>query len=182
MNRALALEASGDKAGALGAYAAAVEAMPDKLELVYAYAELLAGAGKTDEAKAQLKKVVTSQDPKLLAAAANLYGKLQSLRRVRGGAWTRPSKSSRVPPLLVRRGVCRHGLKDDAGAKKDYEAAIAADDKFAPAHFYLGQHLKAAGKKKEAIAELKKAAELGGDQGVGAAAKKALEELGVKQK
>ncbi|MCA9591664.1 MAG: tetratricopeptide repeat protein [Myxococcales bacterium] len=179
MNRALALEAGGDKAAALDAYKKAVDAKPDKLDLRYAYAELLAGAGKSEEAQAELEKVTASDDPKVLAAAANLYGKLGVFAKC-VGALDKAIEKQSAPALLVRRGVCRHGLKDDAGAKKDYEAAIASDDKFAPAHFYLGQHLKAAGKKKEAIAELKKAAELGGDQGVGAAAKKALAELGVK--
>lgn len=174
MNHALALEAAGDAAGALAAYGAAVKASPDNVELRYAHAELLAGAGKKDEALAELRKVVTGADPKLLAAAANLFGKLKAFADCVSAIDKAVQKQS-APDLLTRRGVCRHEMKDEAGAKADYEAALKADAKFAPAHYYLGMHYKAAGKKKEAKAALQKAVELGGDQGVGAAAKKALE-------
>jgi len=181
MNRALALEATGDAAGALGAYGDAVKAQPDNLELRYAHAELLAGAGKKDEALAELRKVAASDDVKLLAAAANVFGKLQAFGDC-VSTLDKAVKKKGAPELFTRRGVCRHEMKDDAGAKGDFEAALKLDPKFAPAHYYLGMHYKAAGKAKEAKAELGKAVELGGDQGVGAAAKKALEELGSKQK
>ena len=176
MNRALAFEASGKAAEAVSAYGAAVAAAPDKLELRYAYAELLAQAGQRDQAVAQLARVKEASDVRLLAAAGNLFGKLKAFPEC-VAALDKAIAVKAAPGLHVRRGVCRHELKDDAGAKKDYDAAVALDAKFAPAHYYLGQHLKAAGKKKEAKAAFKKAAELGGDKGVGAAAKKALEQL-----
>jgi tetratricopeptide (TPR) repeat protein len=62
------------------------------------------------------------------------------------------------PELRVRRGVCRHELKDEAGAKSDYEAALKLDPKFPPAHYYLGESLLDAGKKSEGIKELDAAA------------------------
>jgi Flp pilus assembly protein TadD len=185
MNRALALEIVGDKDGALAAYGAAAAAQPDNLELAYAYAELLAGAGKQQPALAQLKKVTVSDDPQVLAAAANVFGQLGAYGECVAAldkAIAKVGKTKPAATLHVRRGVCRHELKDEAGAKSDYDAALALDPDFAPAHYYLGMHLRAAGKKKEAIAAFQKAAKLGGDQGVGPGAKKALEELGVKSK
>jgi Tfp pilus assembly protein PilF len=179
MNRALALEASGDAAGALDAYGKAVAAQPDNLELRYAHAELLAGAGKKDEALAELRKVAASDDVKLLAAAANVFGKLQAFGDC-VSALDKAVRKKGAPELFTRRGVCRHEMKDDAGAKGDFEAALKLDPKFAPAHYYLGMHYKALGKAKEAKTELQKAVELGGNEGVGAAAKKALDELGKK--
>ncbi len=176
MNRALALEATGDKAGAVDAYAAAVKAQPDNLEARYAYAELLSDAGKNDQAVSELKKLVNADDPKLLEAAANLFGKLNDYADC-VGILDKAIQKKPAPDLHTRRGVCRHGMKDDAGAKSDFEAALKLDPNFAPAHYYLGMHYKAAGKTKEAEAELEQAVKSGGDHGVGAAAKKALDEL-----
>ena len=176
MNRALALEAAGDTKGALAAYGEAVKAQPDNLELRYAHAELLAGAGKKDEALAELRKLTLGADVKLLAAAANVFGKLQAF----GDCVSALDKAIQKQPaaeLHTRRGVCRHEMKDDPGAKNDFEAAIKADPKFAAAHYYLGMHHKAAGNTKDAKASLGKAAELAGNEGVGPRAKKALEEL-----
>jgi Flp pilus assembly protein TadD len=176
MNHALALEAVGDKARAVKAYAAAVKAQPDNLAARYAYAELLADAGKRDQALGELKKLGAIDDPKLLEAAANLFGKLQSFADC-VGLLDKAIARQATPDLHTRRALCRHEMKDDAGAQKDFEAAVKIDPKFAPAHYYLGMSLKAAGKIKEAKAELEQASTLGGDQGVGQAAKKALEEL-----
>jgi tetratricopeptide (TPR) repeat protein len=177
-NRALALEALGKKDQALTAYAAAVEAKADDAMLRYAYAELLAGAGKESDAVAQLKKLGTPTDPQLLAAVATLFGKLHAYADC-VAALDKAIKEAPSADAYTRRGVCRHGMKDDAGAKQDYEAAIAADAKFAPAHFYLGQHLKTSDKKR-ACAELAQAVELGGNVGVGQAAKKERAELKCK--
>jgi Tfp pilus assembly protein PilF len=177
-NRALALEALGKNDEALSAYAAAVEAKADDPMLRYAYAELLAGANKSSEAVAQLKQLGMPSDPKLLAAVATLFGKLQAYADC-VAVLDKAIKDAATADAYTRRGVCRHGMKDDAGAKQDYEAAIAADAKFAPAHFYLGQHLKTSDKKR-ACAELAKAAELAGGAGVGQAAKKERAELKCK--
>jgi Flp pilus assembly protein TadD len=176
MNHALALEATGDKAGALNAYAVAVKYQPKNLELHYAFAENLADAGKDKEATAVLKKVAGSSDMKLLLATANLFGKVKAFSDC-VATLDKVMQKQASPDAHTRRGVCRHELKDEEGAAKDYEEAIKIDAKYAPAHYYLGMHYKAAGKKKEAKAAFGKAVEFGGEKGVGAAAKKALEEL-----
>jgi Flp pilus assembly protein TadD len=176
MNRALALEAAGDTAGALRAYGAAVQAQPDNAELRYAHAELLAGAGKKDEALAELRKLIGTDDPRLAGAAAKLLDELGAAADC-VSALDKAVKNKPNPELYTRRGICRHKAKDDVGAKSDYEAAIALDPKYAPAHFYLGMHYKNAGKKKEAERSLAKAVELAGGKGIGEAAKKALDEL-----
>jgi tetratricopeptide (TPR) repeat protein len=183
LNRALTLEETGDKDGALAAYGAAASVQPDNLELAYAYAEHLAAAGKKEPALAQLKKVTLSDDPQVLAAAANVFGQLKAFGECIAAldkAIGKVGKNKQAATLHVRRGVCRHELKDDAGAKSDYDAALALDADFAPVHYYLGMHHRAAGKKKEAIAAFQRAAKLAGDQGVGPGARKALEELGAK--
>lgn len=172
MNLALAMEAAGDKAGALQAYADAVAAQPKNMELRFAYAENLAAAGKADEAMAQLKQVVTDE-PKLLAAMGDLYARMHKFSDC-VGALDKAIQAKDVAGLHMLRGRCRHGTKDVAGEKADYEAAAKLDDKLADPHFFLGQLYKAQGKKKEALAELEKAAKLGAGRKVGAAAKKAI--------
>ncbi|NUP12203.1 MAG: tetratricopeptide repeat protein [Polyangiaceae bacterium] len=79
------------------------------------------------------------------------------------------------PELLVRRGVCKHELKKEKEAGEDFKAAIKADPKFQPAHYYLGLSFLAQGKKNEARTWLRKAWELGKDTGVGKASKEKLD-------
>ena len=176
MNRALALEAAGDAAAALVAYGKAVKAQPDNVELRFAHAELLAGAGKKDEALAELRKAAVGADDKLVPAFATLFGKLGAFADCVSSLDKAIGRKAQAD-LHTRRGVCRHELKDEPGAKSDYEAALKLDPKYAPAHYYLGMHYKTSGKAKEAQAALEKAVELSGGKGVGEAAKKELEEL-----
>jgi hypothetical protein len=91
-------------------------------------------------------------------------------------ALDRALKSGPTPALHVRRGICRHGAGDDAGAQADYEAALKLDARFAAGHYYLGLQLRKRDKK-GAQRHLQKAAELDDQGGVGKAAKDALAEL-----
>lgn len=174
-NKAIALAAQ-DKPEALDAYKAAVAVSQDNLELRYEYAQLLAKDGKKDAAVDELRHVIESPDPAVAGAAANVLGRLGAFAECIAGL-DKALKAKPNPDLYVRRGVCRHGMNDDAGALSDYQAAVAADAKFAPAHYYMGQHYAATGKKKEAKAEFAKAAELGAGTPLEAAAKKALAEV-----
>jgi uncharacterized protein (TIGR02996 family) len=176
LNRALAVEATGDKAAALTAYGAAVDAQPNDHALRTAYADLLSEAGRKEDALRELKNAMSTDDPTLLAGIARLLGK-EGANKECIGALDKAIGIKKSPDLLVRRGVCRHQDKDDKGAQADYDAALAADPNFAPAHFYLGAHFKAAGNKKKALEHYEKAAAMGGDKGVGPAAKKEIAEL-----
>jgi tetratricopeptide (TPR) repeat protein len=175
-NRAIALAGSGKSDEALEAYKTAVEASPDDLQLRFGYAQLLAQAGQSGAAVSQLKEVVKSSDPAVVGAAANVLGRLGAFAECIAGL-DRALKEKEDADLHVRRGVCRHGMKDNAGAQKDYEAAIGVDANFAPAHYYLGRHLKAAGKKKQAKDHLTKAVELGKGSPIEKAAADALKGL-----
>lgn len=176
LNRALAVEATGDKAAAVTAYGAAVDAQPNDHALRTAYADLLSDAGRKEDALRELKHAMSTDDPTLLAGIARLLGK-EGANKECIGALDKAIGIRKSPDLLVRRGVCRHQDKDDKGAQADYDAALAADPNFAPAHFYLGAHFKAAGNKKKALEHYEKAAAMGGDKGVGPAAKKEIAEL-----
>lgn len=175
-NRAIALAGSGKTDEAMNAYKVAVEASPDDLTLRYDYAVLLAKKGQNDEAVAQLREVIKSSEAAVVGAAANVLGRLKAFADCVGGL-DRALKTNESADLYVRRGVCRHGLNDDAGAQQDYEKALKLDPDFAPAHYYLGMHFKSAGKKKQAKEHLAKARELGKGSPVEKAAADAMKGL-----
>jgi len=176
LNRALALEATGKQADALKAYGAAVAAAPDNSELRIAYAELLTTNHDEKTALEQLRAVTTTSDPKLLEQLSQKFGRLHAFADCIA-VLDKAIKVSDHANLHVRRAVCRHDQKDDAGALSDYEAALKLDEKFAPAHYYLAKHVCPTDKKKAAT-HFKRAAELAGSDDIG----KRAAELAVKAK
>src|SRR5450432_2755833 len=165
LNRALALEAAGKKDESLKAYGAAVAAAPDNIELRIAYAELLTAAKDDATALEQLRAVSSTEDPKLLEQLSQKFGRLHAFGDCIA-VLDKAIKNADSANLHVRRAVCRHDQKDDAGALGDYQAALKLDDKFAPAHYYLAKHVCAKDKKK-AAEHFKRAAELAGDTDIG---------------
>lgn len=179
LNRALALEALGKKEEAMTAYGAAVKARPDDAQLRITYAEYLAAAGKRDDALSELRAAQNVDDPTLLAALGVRFGRLKSFPDCIA-ALDRALKLKDSADLHTRRGVCRHDFGDDAGAQVDYEAAIKLDEKFAPAHYYLGRHL-AKKDKKRALESLDKAQKLDPTGPIGKQAKEASDDLKKKK-
>jgi Flp pilus assembly protein TadD len=175
VNRALALEALGKKPEALSAYGAAVEARPGDPELRLTYAELLTEAGKSEQALAELRAIQGLEDPVLIAALAVRFGRLKAFGDCIASL-DRALKTKPSADLHTRRGVCRHGSKDDAGAQADYQAALALDPGFAPAHYYLGKHLAPKDRKK-ALEHLEQAAKLDASGPVGKQARSEADEL-----
>ncbi len=172
-NRALALEALGSDE-ALAAYAKALTKSNDA-GLRYNYASALQAAERRDEAIAQLKQIPTD-DPEFAAAVATTFYQLKSFAdcvQVLDKAIAKNPSAD----LHVRRGACRQGAEDKAGALADYQAAVKLDGSFAAARYYLGRFLAGEGKKAEARAALEKAVELGAGSPIAASAKKALADL-----
>ena len=165
LNRALALEAAGKKDESLKAYGAAVAAAPDNIELRIAYAELLTTAKDDAAALEQLRAVSSTEDPKLLEKLSQKFGRLHAFADCIA-VLDKAIKSADSANLHVRRAVCRHDMKDDAGALTDYQAALKLDDKFAPAHYYLAKHV-CPKDKKQAAEHFKRAAELAGSDDIG---------------
>jgi Tfp pilus assembly protein PilF len=178
LNRALALEAMGKFEEALTAYGEAVNVRPDDFTLKVSYAQLLAKAKKKNEALAQIAAIKECPDPRLLTMGAIVALGLDSPAEC-VALMDRGLKIQQLPALYVRRGMCRDKLKDVGGASADYKKAIELDGKFAPAHYYLAQLVKATDKA-TACRELNLAVEQGGDQGIGPSAKKERTELGCK--
>ncbi len=176
LNRALALEGTGKKDEALKAYGAAVAAAPDNIELRIAYAELLTTAKDDAAALAQLRAVSTTEDPKLLEKLSQKFGRLHAFADC-VAVLDKAIKITDSADLHVRRAVCRHDQKDDAGALSDYQAALKLDDKFSPAHYYLAKHVCPTDKKL-AAEHFKRAAALAGNDEIG----KRATELAAKAK
>jgi Tfp pilus assembly protein PilF len=174
-NRAVALDQTGSK-DAVAAFKEAVEAAPNDKEIHYLYAEALAHSGNRDDAVAELKTLLTSDDVAVLGSAGRLLGELKAYDECIV-ALDKAIKSKDAAAFRVRRGICKRAKKDDKGAEADLVAAIQSDPKIAAAHYHLGQIKRAHGDKKSAKAELAKAAELDPSGGIGEAAKKALAEL-----
>jgi Tfp pilus assembly protein PilF len=174
-NRAVALDAAG-KNEAVQAFKEALDAAPDDQEVHYLYGEALARHGDEARAVKELEGLVGSDDVAVLASTGRLLGKLKAFDACIA-ALDRAVAKKNASELLVQRGICKHGKKDDKAAAADFEAAISADPSFAPAHYYLAQNERARGNKKRAKAEFEKTAELDPSGNVGSAAKKALAEL-----
>lgn len=175
LNRAVILEKLGNKADALTAYGAAVKARPGDPMLRAVYGGLLSEAGKRDEAVVELKAAIAADDPALLVSIASVLTKENAFDECIQAVDKALSKK-KAPAVLVRRGICKDGKKDDKGAAADYEAALAMDANFAPAHYYYGLSLAPKDKAK-ALEHLDKAAAGAGEQGIGPDAKKKAAEL-----
>jgi tetratricopeptide (TPR) repeat protein len=175
-NRALALSALGKSAEAVPAYRDALAADPNNSEIKYGYAEALIAAGSKDQGLKLLGELAQGDNPDVLASTGRLLGRLEQF----DGCITALNKALASKPaaeLYVTRGLCQHGKKDDQAAFADFQQAIQADPNYAPAHYYAGMHLRMQGKKSEAKQALGRAVQLAGAEGVGKAAKKALEGL-----
>lgn len=171
-NMAVALRGKGDKEGAAAHYEQAVKVVGDNAELRYAYGSLLLELGYKQRAAVELKAA--------LGAAGNNRALLASIGRLLGAAGSfadcvaaldRAISAADDAELRVRRGLCRHSLNDESGAKTDFEAATKLDPKFGPAHYYFGEALLAAGKAAQAAKEFDAAATAAPESELGKKAK-----------
>jgi tetratricopeptide (TPR) repeat protein len=171
-NMAFALRSKGDKTGASAEYERAIKIVGDNADLRFAYGTLLLEMGNKPKAATELKGA--------LAAAGSNRALLASIGRSLGSAGAFAECISALDKaiaagddveLRVRRGLCRHSIKDESGAKSDFEAAIKLDPKFGPAHYYLGESLLASGNAAQAAKEFDAAAAAAPQSEIGKKAK-----------
>lgn len=154
-------------------------AKDDNPQLRFALGTLLFEAKKPEEAVPHLVKAAESmmKDAAALATIARMLGPGKAfddcVRLLDAAIALKPD----VPEFFVRRGVCKHELKKEVDAGKDYEAAIKLDPKYQPAHYYRALSLLAQNNKPAAKAELRKCVDLGKDTPVGKQAKEKLDAL-----
>ena len=171
-----ALGRKGDADGASKAYELAIKKDP-KPELSFAYGVMLAENKRAEQAGPHLLAASKAyqDDVATLATIARLLGPGKAyadcVRLLDRAIDLKPGHAE----LLVRRGVCKHELKKEKEASADFEAAIKADAKFQPAHYYLGLSLLEQGNGVRGKQSLKKAIELGKDTPIGKLAQEKLD-------
>ncbi len=73
--------------------------------------------------------------------------------------------------------MCKHGLKDEKGARLDFVAAIEVDTKFQPAYFYLGKSWLHEQRSKRAVEAFKKCVQLGPETKIAQRAQRELDRM-----
>lgn len=177
-NLAYALGLKGDVDEASKAYDRLL-AKGEDAQVRFAYGSMLADHKQVERAAEQLKKALAAPDLEapVLASIGMMLGYSKSFTECIG-AYDRALKlKPGEAEWLTRRGTCRHGVLDEAGAKADFTAAIKADPTYAAGHFYLGQALLAERKRGSAFDSFTKAAELDKDGPIGKASRDKLATL-----
>jgi len=180
-NLAYAFGLKGDVASASKQYDGLLGKGEDAM-VRFAYGAMLFEHKELEKAADQLKKVLAGlkDDAPTLVTVGRMLGGAKAF----GDCVTAFDRAIKIkatePEWFVRRGTCRHEVKDEPGAQADFQAAIKVDPKFAAAHYYLGLSLLGEKKRLAAYASLEKAAALGGD--IGKAAKEKLNALAKKDK
>lgn len=171
---AYALKKDIDKAEATYASALAVE---DTIDMRLALGQLLFDNKRFDKATVHLKAAADkSDDPAVLATVARMMGFMKGFDDCVKLLDKAISKKADSAELFVRRGTCKHELKDEVGASDDFKGALKVDPNFQAAHYYLGVSMLLQKKPNDAKAALKKAYELGKDTPVGKLAKERMDE------
>lgn len=151
LNLALARAGQGDAAGAAAAFAEAERAGPKDGRVPLVWAEELVKQRKLAEAAEKLRAAarLVGEDVGLLAAVG--------FEQKNAGAFTdcvttldRAIGLRDAAELRTYRALCKLGAKDAPAARADLEAAIAAEPRYAPAHYYLAGRLAEAGQLAEA--------------------------------
>ena len=152
-NLALAYAGKGDRAGATRAFDAAMKITPNDAMLLYTYGHILAGWKQGEAAVQKLKAAsAAASDPELLGSIGQ---ELLLLRAVPEciAAFDKAISAKDGAQFRTERALCKLAAKDEPGATKDLEAAVAADPKYALAHYWLGTHRMGQKKFPEAIKE-----------------------------
>jgi len=152
-NLGLALAGKGDQAGATKAFDQALKLTPSDAMLLYTYGHILAGWKQGEAAVQKLKAAsAAASDPELLGSIGQ---ELLLLRAVPEciAAFDKAISAKDGAQFRTERALCKLAAKDEPGATKDLEAAVAADPKYALAHYWLGTHRMGQKKFPEAIKE-----------------------------
>ncbi|MCK6590477.1 MAG: tetratricopeptide repeat protein [Polyangiaceae bacterium] len=178
-NLAYAYTLKKDVANASKQYEAILAGGGGGVDVRLAYGQLLLDAGQKEKAAEQLKKGLEAaqKDAPILITLGLLLGQAGAFGDCVKAFDKAIAVKSDHPEPYVRRGICRHELNDEAGARSDYEAAIKIKPDFAAAHYYLGVSWMVDKKYPNAKAELTKASTLAGDSELGKRARQKLSEL-----
>ncbi len=151
-NLAVALATKSDQAGATKEFEDALARTPNDANARFTYGHWLGVWGLKDKATEQLKLALKTSDVGVLAAVGH---EMLLLRDAAGcvAAYDKAIATKDMAELRTERALCKLAMKDEDGALADLKAAVAADAKYALAHYWLAMRLAAAGKLVDAIAE-----------------------------
>jgi len=160
-------------------YEAAIKLAPSH-ELEFAYADLLFEAGKPEDAGPHLEKALGGykDDLEHVVVIAHRLGKAKRFQAC-VDAFSRAMKlAPKEPGFPLHRGLCKHELGDEPGARADYDAALAIDPSFQPSLYYLGMSYRAANMPSRAQEYFEKAIKIDKASPVGKKAQAELDEMG----
>jgi tetratricopeptide (TPR) repeat protein len=171
-----------DMEAATRAYEAAL-AKGEDAQTRFDYGSLLFKKKQVERAAEQLRKAAAAakDDAALLVSVGRLLGATKAFDDCVRAFDKAIAIKGTDPEWFVRRGTCKHELKNEDGARADYEQATKIDPKFAAGHYYLGLSALTQKKRQTAQTELEKAEKLGAGTPIGKAAHDKLEEMKKKK-
>ncbi|MEO7112324.1 MAG: tetratricopeptide repeat protein, partial [Polyangiaceae bacterium] len=178
LNMAICLAGKGDQAGSDAAFKKALTLSPGDPMFLLTYAHWL-GAWKQPDAateKLRVARPLAKDDVSMLASIGHEMHVVGAFADC-VPTYDRAIAIKDLAELRTERAACKLGLKDEAGAMADLQAAVKEDTSYAPAHFYLGGRYARAKKTKEAIAEFEAFLKLDPSSPIAAKAKEHLKQL-----
>jgi len=174
---AYALKNDGEKASKQ--YEALIAAGAAGADERMTYGQILLDAGQKEKAVEQFNKGVAAaeKDPVKLMQLGVLLRQAEANADCVKALDKAIALKGDQPELFMRRAICRSAMKDEAGARADFEAALKVNPDYAKGHFYLGLSWLKEKNYPAAKAALTKAAELAGDSELGKAAREELNKL-----
>lgn len=159
-------------------YAVVVDVEPSG-RLHFAYADMLTEAERHDEAAAQYKLALPhfkDDLDKVVLIADRLARAKRHADCVE--AFTLAINLNRTEPqYFLRRGVCKHSLDDEPGARSDYFSALDVDKESQVAWYYIGRSWLSEKNRVKAADALERCWKLGKHTKYGNKAKAVLEEM-----
>lgn len=149
-NVAIAFAGQGDLTSAFHEFHEAIARAPNDAMLHITYGHWLVADKQSTTADSELirGRNLAGNDVGLIAAAGHdlrLNGSFFACIET----FDRALRIKDAAELRTERALCKLGQKDAAGALADLQTAVVKEPKYAPAHFYLGGRLAAAGKWRE---------------------------------
>ena len=177
-NLALAYRLIGEFPKAEEHYRKALKAEPNPRRH-FAYGDMLFQQKRFEEAAAHLRSALPAfdDDAPTLAGIAQMLAQGKSYAGCVKAFDRAIELKSDEPEWFMRRGLCRHELKNEAGARADFEKVLELDPKSAAAHYHLGMSWKGEHRILKAGLAFEKAMKLDRNGPWGKKAKEAFREL-----
>ena len=154
----------------------------DNPDVRFQYADALFEAKKYDAVASELRKLLPaySEDVEKVAFIAHRFAKSKAYEDCIKAFDIAVGLKKNEPSFYLYRGMCRHELGNEDGARTDYTKALEIDARFQPAHYAMGQSWLTSKQRAKAAKAFEQAVKLGKDTDVGKAAQKKLAEMAQK--